>query len=60
MATGKIFAIAKNRAQDLWHRPKRGVTVNELLVKAETLERAVQPLRPASITVAVAQKRSVF
>jgi hypothetical protein len=41
-------------------RPERRLTTNEVLVETEALNLRMQPLGPASVAMAVAQKCAVF
>jgi hypothetical protein len=57
---GKILAVPKNRSQCLGHRAERRRAPDQVLVDVKAFKRAVEPLRPAHIAVAVAQKRAVL
>ena len=56
MARGEIVAIAENRAERLGDRAGRRLAAGEVLVDAEILERAMQPLGPRRVGVAIGDK----
>jgi len=57
---GKIFAIAKNRPQCLWHRSPRRFATDQILVDAIPFKCGIQPLAPRFVAVAVAKKCPIF
>jgi hypothetical protein len=60
VTAGKIFAVAKDRAQRLGHRPDRRLAADQVPVEAKSFKPRVQPLGPADIAMAVAQERAVL
>jgi hypothetical protein len=53
MARGEVIAVAENWAERRGDRTRRGLATHEALVDGEGFERAVQPLRPRGVGMAI-------
>jgi hypothetical protein len=60
MASSEVVAVAEDGAQRFRNRTGRRRPTCEILVDAETFERAVQPFRPRRIGVAVGDEGAIF
>src|SRR5262245_49190884 len=60
MAAGEIVAVAENRAQRLRDGPARRLASRQVVVDAERLELAMQPLRPFRIGVGIRQESAIL
>src|SRR5262249_26685093 len=56
----KILAIAEDRAQRFWDRPRPCRAAGEVLFDAIAFESGVQPLGPRLVAMAVAQEGAIF
>ena len=60
MARGEVVAVAEDGLQRCGDRARRGLAAGEILVDGEGFERAMQPLGPRGIGVAVGDEGAVF
>ena len=56
---GKVVAVAEDGLQRCGDRARRGLAAGEILVDGERFERAVQPLGPSRIGVAIGDEAAV-
>ena len=60
MAGGEVVAVAEDGPQGFGYGPALGLTPDQVLVDAERLQPAVQPLGPSRVGMAVGDEGAVF